>query len=185
MPTSATGTSTNSPRNAHGFTLVEILVVLVIIGILSASALLSLGVLGRDRQLDTERDRLSALSTLVREQAGMQSREYGLRCFLGGYEFVVFDDRAGAWTRITDDRTLRRRKLPPGLSMLLKVEGKAVVLPKPDATDPAPQIMLFSSGELNVFELTVTRDGTNEGFIMAPGGNDDSIKLTNLEPVAK
>ena len=69
--------------------------------------------------------------------------------------------------------------------MLLKVEGKAVVLPKPDATDPAPQIMLFSSGELNVFELTVTRDGANEGFQHGPGGNDDSIERPILRPEAK
>ncbi len=157
----------------------------MIIGILSASALLSLGVLGRDRQLDTERDRLNALLTLVREQAGMQNREYGLRCFGGGYEFVYYDERAALWTRVTDDRTLRRRMLPPGLSMLVRVEGKPIVLPKPDAKDAAPQVMLFSSGELNVFEILVTRDGTNEGFRLAPGAKDDSILVANLEAPAR
>jgi hypothetical protein len=110
----------------------------------------------------------------------MQSREYGLRGFAGGYEFVVYDARAGLWTRIADDKTLRRRKLPPGVSMALRIEGKPIVLPKPDAKDAAPQLMLFSSGELNLFELTLSRDGTDEGFRIAPGPNDDSIVLTAL-----
>jgi general secretion pathway protein H len=159
---------------------VEILVVVVIIGILAAGALLSLGVMGHDRQLDTERDRLDALLTVVREEAAMQSREFGLRCFSGGYEFVVFEPRSNQWERIADDRTLRRRRLPDGLLMTLSVEGKPIVLPKPDAKDPTPQVMLFSSGELNLFELTVMRDGTEQGFRLTPGANDDSVELTDL-----
>ena len=75
--------------------------------------------------------------------------------------------------------------LPPGLSMLVRVEGKPIVLPKPDAKDAAPQVMLFSSGELNVFEILVTRDGTNEGFRLAPGAKDDSILVANLEAPAR
>ena len=61
MRTSATGISTSSPRSVSGFTLIEILVVLLIIGILVTGASLSLGVLGRDSALTKESDRLSAL----------------------------------------------------------------------------------------------------------------------------
>ena len=38
----------------NGFSLIEILVVIVIIGIVSSVALLSLGLLGDDRELQTE-----------------------------------------------------------------------------------------------------------------------------------
>ena len=153
----------------------------VIIGVVSAGALLSLGVLGKDRALDTERSRLDALLTIVREEAAMQGREYGLRGFVGGYEFVVYEPRSARWERIEDDRTLRRRSLPAGVEMALRIEGKPIVLPRSDAKDLTPQIMLFSSGELNIFELTIVREQSNDGFRVAPGDNDDSIVITALD----
>ena len=117
---------------------------MVIIGVVIAGALLSLGVLGRDRGLDTERDRLEALVGVVREEAAMQGREYGLRLFAGGYEFVSFEPRRERWESVQDDRTLRRREWPGGIEVALRVEGRPVVLPKPDAEDRAPQVLLFS-----------------------------------------
>ena len=181
MPTSGTGTSASSAGAHRGFTLVEILVVIVIIGVLAAGALLSLGVLGKDRQLDTERDRLDALFTIVREEAAMQAREYGIRGFIGGYEFVVYEPRSGQWQRVADDRTLRRRNLPAGLEMALRVEGKPIVLPKAEAKDATPQILLFSNGELNLFELTIVREQSNVGFRISPGTADDSIQIVSLD----
>ena len=110
----------------------------------------------------------------------MQSNEYGLRCFAGGYEFVVYQPRAGLWQRITDDRTLRRRHLPDGLLLSLVVDGRAVVLPKEDAKEAAPQVLLYSSGELNPFELTLRREGVPGGFRIASSGDDDHLEAAAL-----
>ena len=168
----------------RGFTLVEILVVMLIIGIVAGGALLSLGVLGQDRQLETERQRLETLLQLVRDRAAIHSEQYGLRAFTGGYEFMVYDSRLSRWQVVAeDDRVLRRRTLPAGLQLTLVVEGRPVVLPKPDAKDAAPQVLLYSSGELNVFELTVLREGGADGFRAAPASQDDSIVFTVLPQV--
>ena len=56
-------------RAQRGMTLIEILVVLVIIGIMTALAMVSIGVLGEDREIERESERLADAITLLREQA--------------------------------------------------------------------------------------------------------------------
>src|SRR5580698_7293915 len=100
MPISVTGLQVSNLLPAHrrarartaarrarlrGFTLIEMLVVVVIIGILATSLVLSLGDTGRDRAMEQERDRLSALIAYAREQGDLQTLEFGLRLTPNGY----------------------------------------------------------------------------------------------------
>jgi general secretion pathway protein H len=183
MRISATGTWTNSPQRRHaGFTLIEILVVLLIIGIMIVGAVLSVRVGSDDRDLEKERDRILALTDYLRDQAALQNREYGMRCFIGGYEFLVHDARSGAWQRLADDSATRPRQLPAGLAMTVSIEGRPIVLPpaEAEAADLAPQILLHSSGDLNLFELTLQRESGEAGVRFAPSANSDRIEVTDL-----
>jgi len=171
MPTSATGTSATSPpaarraardlgRGNGGFTLIELLVVVVIIGVVCAGMLLSVSLTGRDRELEKESDRLLALFTYVREQAELQTREYGVMFQEDGYEFLTYDTRRAAWRSIFEDDALSARRLPDGLGVKLVVEARPVVLTRPkDAADKTPQVMIFSNGDLTTFAATLERDG--------------------------
>ena len=175
-------------RSLAGFTLVEMLVVIVIIGLIAAATLLSIGGSGKDSQLEQERDRLAALVDYVRERAALQTVEYGLRCEQGGYRFLMYDNRQARWLEDPLDDLLRARKLPAGLEIALVVEDRAIVLPRSSATakpeasatlsgsaatkgggaatppgttpDLTPQVMLYSNGDLTSFKLTLSRTGT-------------------------
>jgi general secretion pathway protein H len=189
MRTSGTGTSVSSDagRSDAGFTLIEVLVVVLIIGIMVTGVVLSLRVSGEDRDLDRERDRILALADYLRDQAALQNREYGMRCTTGGYEFLVYEPRSEQWESLTGDPLLRPRQLPPGIEVTLEVEGRPVILPAPgvsrvSAKDRVPQIMLFSSGEMSLFELTLRRAGGGAGVEFAPDPAADRITATALAP---
>jgi general secretion pathway protein H len=170
MPTSATGTSATEAiaasrvparcGRAGGFTLIELLVVVAIIGVISAGVLLSVTLTGRDRELEKESDRLLALFTYVREQAELQTREYGVMFQEDGYEFLTYDTRRSTWRSVFEDDALSARHLPDGLDLKLMVEARPVVLKRPkDANDKTPQVMIFSNGDLTGFAATIERDG--------------------------
>jgi general secretion pathway protein H len=192
MRISETGLSVSSRRSgtgrsASGFTLIEVLVVVLIIGIMVAGTVLSLQTSGQDRELDKERDRILALSGHLRDKAALENREYGIRCFIGGYEFLVYEPRGARWEALTGDLQFRPRKLPPGIEATLEVEGRPVILPPekepgPDDQERTPQIMLYSSGEMSLFEWSLRRSGGGPGVSFEPDPEADRIKATDLEP---
>jgi general secretion pathway protein H len=144
-------------RFARGFTLLEILVVIVIVGIIASLATLSLGNRAIDTQLDDEGERLHQLFELACEDAEVQGLELGWRYTQQGYEFLVLDP-SGAWEPFSGG-PLRARALPGVLYIDLSVEGRT--MPPASASDkPAePQVLLLSSGDSSPFRLDLHARG--------------------------
>lgn len=107
-----------------GFTLVEILVVLFIVGLLATTAVISVGRNSLDNRLKTESRRLVALIRLAEEEAALRGFELGFRHTDEGYEFLLLSPE-GRWL-VKDNGPLRQRELPAPLQLRLQVEGKLI-----------------------------------------------------------
>jgi general secretion pathway protein H len=151
---------------SKGFTLIEILVVLVIMAVVISLAVLSIGTTGRDPQLDEESRRIQGLVDMLHERALLEGRDFGLRIEPTGYGFVVYSPDRDLWLPPTDEHEFRHRDLPKGVSFQLELDSVAVVL-KPldqgllsDDPPPPPQVAIAASGEGTPFRLTLLRDET-------------------------
>jgi general secretion pathway protein H len=170
MPTSGTGIyrSRAARRADAGFSLLELLVVVAIIGLLVQAVTLSIGALGNDRQLEEESKRLRSVIDLLHEESLMQSRDYGVMFTATGYRFYVYDYQQLEWVVPQADRLLTEHALYPQLSMALVLDGRDVPLdPSFEAQDvdnPEPQVMVLASGEMTPFTLEMARDGMDGRF---------------------
>jgi general secretion pathway protein H len=191
MPMSATGTSPTSLARRRraagapqgpGFTLIEVLIVVVIIGVITAGIVLSVNITGRDRELEKESDRLLALFSYAREQAALQTREYGVMFQDDGYEFLTYDMRRATWRSVFGDDALIARHLPDGLGFRLTVEARPVVLARPkDSKDKTPQVMIFSNGDLTTFAATLEREGGLRSVTLTEDNKGDVV----LQPLVE
>ena len=138
-----------------GFTLIEILVVVVIIGVLASFAVLSIGTRALDDRMETEARRLQELMTLALDEAVLQGAELGFIQTGDGYAFLALKD--GKWLYLEGAGALRGRALADPFYLQLRVEGRAVAPLETDDEDVElkPQVLLLSSGEATEFSLAV------------------------------
>ncbi len=116
------------------------MIVVLIIGVISTAVLLSVNLTGRDQELEKESDRLLSLINYAREQAELQTREYGLLFHDDGYQFLAYDVRRQVWREVYEDDVLRLRKLPDGLDFKLVVDARPVILvPTGEIKPPDPK----------------------------------------------
>jgi general secretion pathway protein H len=166
------------PRAAAGFTLVEILVVLVIIAVLTTIAVLSIGVLGGDRGLDGEGERYADVAAAALEQAGLEGRDFGIHFGPGGYEVLTYVTRRQRWESVSDDRLYAPHRLPAGIAAHLEIEGKSIEFTedKP-GVERVPQVLLFASGDASPYRLAFGREGSELSWRVV-GNADGTLTVT-------
>ena len=139
---------------------------LVVIGVMVSMAVLSFGVLGRDRQAEEESRRFWTVLKQAREEAELQVEDLGIFVSTSGYEYLRFDSRKNEWQPIEYDELFTQRELPEGLRFRLRLESREVVLKpsfpqrgdKDENQKNPPHVMVLSSGDVSPFELEIERE---------------------------
>lgn len=137
-----------------GFTLLELLAVVVIIGIVITIASLSIEQKS-SHVVQDEVQRINRLLQLAGEEAVLQGRELAIEFRADSYTFLELG-ADNQWLPVGEDQILHERSLPPDVKMNLVVEGAEVGF---EDKNNLPRIFVLSSGELTPFTLTMRLEG--------------------------
>lgn len=162
----------------RGFSLLELLVVVAIIGIFIGVAVLSVEITGEDRESEQETFRLKTLIDLLREEALLQGTDYGMHFSDGSYNFYYYDYERRSWLLPPADGVLVQRSLPDALEMSVIVDDRDLILEEPpdleNGETAIPQVMILSSGEMTPFTLELYRDFQGPRFALTAEFNGDT-----------
>ncbi|MBU1393407.1 MAG: type II secretion system minor pseudopilin GspH [Gammaproteobacteria bacterium] len=152
-----------------GFTLMEVMLVILLMGLTAAAVTMSIGNSGPQQALDRTARQFIAATEMVLDETVLSGQFIGIVIEKTSYQFVFYKD--GKWEPLDKDRLLSEKQMEPGVVMNLVLDGLPLVqddeeddswfeepLIEPSADDkkkhPEPQVMLFPSGEMSAFELT-------------------------------
>jgi general secretion pathway protein H len=178
-----------SSRVQRGFTLVEILVVIIIIGFLASITVLSSG--GNPlRKLRSEAQRTLTIIQMAGDEALLQGREYGLKLNQGSYQIVNFDESKSHW-KAGEDSAFRVYRLPESMSLSLASEGNNISLEKIQRVDEnegdspddplKPTLLILSSGEMTPFKIYFQSALTPSRILISSDGLADITLRTEHE----
>ncbi|MFT5807066.1 MAG: general secretion pathway protein H [Moritella dasanensis] len=169
-----------------GFTLLEIMLVIFLMGIMVTGVVMTMNTAGPDRQLKQEAARFVGVLELAEEEALLSSIEMGLVITEQEYQFVYLDDK-DRWTAFTDSKIFSKKELKEDMILSfelagLKAENSFLGSRKLFEDDEGlfedkgglfedddkeariePDIFIYSSGEISDFTLTFTYSDADLG----------------------
>ena len=174
-----------------GFTLIELMVVILLVGLVATFAVINLGGDSARERQQREARRLHARMDLAREEAVLQARALGIRFGDRAYQFLEL--RSDRWRPLAGDGVFGLQELPETMSLSIDIDGLDVSLAgegdepddaagrdgeSPDAEALRPQIFFLPGGEIVPgFRITLLSDNTATEYRIAPG-DEQWLQLT-------
>ena len=175
-------------KTQQGFSLLELLVVIVIISILFTYTTLAIRGTSPEELIQTEAQRLDRLLQLATEEAILKGMEYGLEFKTSSYRFLVYAEES--WQPLEADKLLRERMLPQNMEIELMIDAVDVVIEE-SGEEPEeqtlqagyaeeseneglekekikPQVFLLSSGEITpAFSVRLFMPGVETSYLVS------------------
>ncbi len=169
---------TSNRRNdarVRGFTLIEILVVVVILAVVAGAVTFSIGGVGGERQLARQAEQTQALIGYACEQAELTGHSIGIDVSTQGMRFVQLDHQN--WTPFGPGE-LRTRKWLETTRAALSRDGR--LLEVNSDYPEKPQVVCFSSGEMTPFRLELALSDLRVTYRL-DGQPDGDVKLVSID----
>lgn len=150
-----------------GFTLIEVLLVVLLIGVVSGLVLLAASPSDPSRMVVGEADRLEEALSLAQDTAVSDNEQYGLVRTEEGYAFLIYDDASRQWLP-SPAGPFSAYRLPPEIQMAVtpvEAAGRkdrkenAPLQGKGGKDAVRPEVMLLSSGESTPAEISLSAEG--------------------------
>jgi general secretion pathway protein H len=183
-------------KKHHGFTLIEVMVVVVLIGIMAS--LVQYNVAGNNPadKLQHESARFNAIFEVATDYGMLNNIELGLVVKKDSYQFLGYDGTS--WADIPDQDWLAKVSLPEEVQLSIELEDLPIEEPllfdadtfkEQDEDDFTllsqegqekpiiPQVYLLSGGDLTPFSVTFR---LNEAFNFAEDTDDLAYRVTGM-----
>lgn len=173
------GTSKRQHNSQYcaAFTLIEILVVIVIIGIVTATTLFTLGDGGQSRRIQAMATQVRTALEAAQTQAILTSTVIGFKADAHSYTFYLFitqKDRQSmrlnaAWMPIKNNTVLDTQKIPTYIYLTLMTgdnlfkKGQMFI---GNPTKNKPDILILPSGGFTPFSLVISDKNKHNGYVI-------------------
>jgi len=160
-------------QSLTGFTLIEVMVVIVLIGLMASAVQFTFNSNDADKVLNKESQRFSAIFNTAAEYSMLNNVELGLVIQDNTYQFLAFDGEA--WVKTSDTPFLAPYALPESVTIILTLDDLPldeiplinVLHEENEETDLefsgseldeeeeklTPQVYILSGGDLTPFTL--------------------------------
>ncbi len=170
----------NHARQQYGFTLLEIMLVILLMGVVVTGVVITVSSAGADSHLEKEAKRFVGILELAEEEALLRSQEMGVIITDRQYQFVRLDDD-NRWQPLSDSKFFSQVTMPDEITLSLELAGltsdnsllgdqklfenddglfedNGGLFEDKDEKQQrklTPELYIFSSGEVTDFELTM------------------------------
>lgn len=185
--------------NAKGFTLLEIMLVLLLMGMISVGVVMTLpNSVNNEGSQQWHAQRFSTLLQFAEDHALVTNSELGIEFEQQQYTFAIYDLKKKKWQPFEDSRINGPIELPEGIKAEYKLSGSVWDEIEQEADDPflekeylveikgkkkqikiEPQVYIMSSGEVTPFTYQFSENENSTQTSMVKVSMSGEIEITN------
>ncbi len=130
-----------------GFTLIEVLIVIVIISIVASITMLSIH-FNRNKQIESLAQNIAGLITLAEEEAMLRPGVLGLAFTTDHYQLYSYDENNHRWQSLSS-HIFNAQPIPEDTQITLKIHDKII------PAEGKPYLIISPSGDIPAFTILI------------------------------